>query len=57
MWQDVGTMSTYKLCGDGDHHEESHTISHYNCFICVIVMSLFSTSKFIKQTTMKTQTN
>ena len=33
--------STYKLRGDGDHHEESHTISHYNCFICVIVMSLF----------------
>ena len=34
--------STYKLCGDGDHHEDqSHTISHYNCFICVIVLSLF----------------
>ena len=33
--------STYKLCGDGDHHEEIHTISHYNCFTCVIVMSLF----------------
>ena len=27
--------STYKLCGDGDHHEESHTISHLNCLICV----------------------
>jgi hypothetical protein len=39
--------STYKLCGDGDHHEESHTISHYNCFICVIVMSLFSASKLL----------
>ena len=33
--------SSYKLCGDGDHHEESHTISHYNYFICVIVMSQF----------------
>ena len=33
--------STYKFCGDGDHHEKSHTISHYNCFICVIVMSQF----------------
>ena len=42
-WQ----KSTYKLCGDGDRHEESHTISHYNCFICVIVMSLFSTSKLL----------
>ena len=30
--------STYKLYGDGDHHEERHTISHYNC---VIVMSQF----------------
>ena len=27
--------STYKLCGDGDRHEESHTISHLNCLICV----------------------
>ena len=25
--------SDYRLCGDGDRHEESHTISHYNCFI------------------------
>ena len=25
--------SDYRLCGDGDRHEESHTISHYNFFI------------------------
>ena len=28
-WHD----SDYRLFGDGDRHEESHTISHYNCFI------------------------
>ena len=35
---------TCKLCGDGDHHEESHTISHLNCLFVLIVMSLCFTS-------------
>src|SRR3954464_11722074 len=25
--------SDYRLCVDGDRHEEIHTISHYKCFI------------------------
>jgi hypothetical protein len=33
-------VSTYKLRGDGDHHEESHTISHYLCYCYVSVLPL-----------------
>ena len=33
--------SNYRIRGDGDRHEESHTISHYNGFIVFLLCLCF----------------